>query len=237
MYVNRHPMKYEIGELNRRIKESTVRLEHIHEHKGTLDHICNKVGAVIEGMNLVRLPVTWSSYYPRNTWSEVRPTIIVNGSLCSLHEQETVNDKSGLMVAIRTGRGVIHVDAAPCWDVWRRWPTIVIEQFYDAMREIRKEFGSPAMEDLSKTEAEYDWEQLAFMYETKTPVHTSVEHVDLVDRHGDPVRELVTEFYLFFRLEIPNPPSDFKGKLFGCQVEKTEVLETRVHTKKRMVCE
>lgn len=240
MYINQHPLRYEIGQLQERIAEKKVKLEYCKSHKDTLDHLCRRIAGVIDGLNLVRLPRTWSKYYPENVWKpdNVMPTVLVNGSMCSLHDNERVYDREDRIVAIKNGTGTIFIDACPTWEVWRRWPTLIIEQFYTTMRAIREEFGSPAMHDYSKTTVEYSYEQLAFLYETKTPVYTATESVNMKNmRYGEDVTELTTKFLLYFRLEIPNAPSGFKGKLFGCQVEEEEVTETRVRTKKRMVCD
>jgi len=239
-YVNQTPLSYEIKTQKEEIAQSQMKLDFFRTYVGTLDMLCHQVQDALRWKNMVQLPRMWyGTDWGKKTKNWARdnamPTLLVNGTRCLLRAQRDAEDPSGIPQVL-IGKGIIYVTSEPSWEVWYRWSSIVVEQFFEGMLRVRNAFEAPAMKDISVVETEYDWQTLAMHYETATPVHRVTRRFPEPIRYcGELYPDQTVEFFLSFKLELPNPPSGVTT-MNGCRVTEEQVTQTTTRKKKRIIC-
>ncbi len=200
--------------------------------------IMHLVADVIGRTKPVQLPMTWSMYNER-IWREesVEPVISIHPGRVAWNDIDCVyagNAGHRPMQEVTKAAVTIHVSCEPSWETYRRWSSVIIDDFYKAVRAARDYFGIN-WEDISKTQ-NVSWGEVEFRYISKEPVSVIRQGIEEIERYGELIRERVTDVYLHFALTIPNFPDDKKSAA-NCHVIEEEVTVTSTKKVKRLRCE
>ena len=147
----------------------------------------------------------------------------------------SVKDNKEFLESLRID---IYVRSDPSWECWRRWSSVIIDDFYTGMRALTKYYKLP-IKDQSVSQTEYKFETLSMRYQYKEPVR----RINLpaikpaISRYSDMVYDVTrVDFYVNISLEFPNPPND-SVQQDGCHMTTETITETKTKTIRRMKCD
>ena len=238
--------KYEAENLRIEQAEAEVKGWAIARCRGYATALVDEISGVIARTQPTVLPMTWTNVESRawrlwNTSQELglaRPTVTLNRKMVSWWATDICRiQDSRFPRDVTRATSTIFVTSEPSWQTWRRWSTVIIDDFFKAMREVRNEYGIE-WNDRSKVESQYSWDTLSLKYASKAPFKTFMIPLPF------PVREPYAdedtthskyEMRLEFCLTIPNPPEGEKDNN-ACHTVEEEVTETRTRKVRRMKC-
>lgn len=196
------------------------------------------IADIIESTRPTRLPMVWSMY-PERLWDPeycCKPTVTIPTAAISSHYWDVVYGERDKPLLIETSKTTIYVECLPPWNAYSRWSSVIIDDFYRAMRAVRNEFGVE-WDDRSKARVTRSWEKVTLRYFSKDPLWITTMSLPkpVVSQYGTKHYEITDKISIAFSMEIPESPD---GKnMPGCHI--VEEVETRVVTEKvrRMKCE
>lgn len=226
---------YDINYRRNHAIDCTKRADAMVETAGRVVDTMHLLGSVIARTRPAELPMTWS-IYPERIWSQnVKPVVTIAPGRVNWDDIEyAYNDGRSHIEQITKAAVVIYVTCEPCWEAYRRWSSIIIDDFYKAMQAVRNYFGIK-WEDISKTQ-DVTWGEVEFRYISKTPITVIRQDIPPCNYYGDTVNERVTDVRVHFSLTIPNFPDDQKDAA-NCHVIEEEVTTTSTRKVKRLRCE
>ena len=219
------------------LKRADVMIETVEAATG----IMNCIADVIAGTRPVQLPMVWSKY-PENIWKyNVRPVVTIVPSRADWSADQVVYGRTSVghcssVEQITRASVTIYVSCDPCWEAYRRWSSVIIEDFYTAMMAVRNHYNIK-WTDISKTQ-NVSWGEVEFRYLSKDPISVIRQRIPKVDFYGDVIGERETDVRVQFDFTIPNFPEDQKGSA-NCHVIEEEITTTTTSTRKvkRLRCE
>lgn len=229
---------YELLGLKNSNRLSTLWMERLESIRQFVMERAIILSDIIEGTHPTRLPMVWS-IYPERLWDTDHcclPTVTVPISGINSNYFSVVYGESDYPLMIETSRTTIYVECCPSWETYRRWSSVIIDDFYCAMRAVREAFNVK-WDDRSKTRVTRSWEQVTLRYFSEEPLWTMRKSLPkpIVDRYGSQYKETIDNVSVVFSLEIPDAPDGATTP--GCHI--VEEVETRVVTEKvrKMKCE
>ena len=226
---------YDINYRRNHAIDCTKRADAMVETAGRVVDVMHLLGSIIARTRPTELPMTWS-IYPERIWSQnAKPVVTINPSRVNWDDIEyAYNDGSTHIEQITKAAVVIYVTCEPCWEAYRRWSSVIIDDFYKSMQAVRSYFGIK-WEDISKTQ-DVTWGEVEFRYISKAPISVIRQDIPHCDYYGDTVNERVTDVRVHFSLTVPNFPDDQKNAA-NCHVIEEEVTTTSTRKVKRLRCE
>ena len=226
---------YDINYRRNHAIDCTKRADAMVETAGRVVDVMHLLGSVVARTRPVELPMTWS-ISPERIWSQnVQPVVTINPNRVNWDDIEyAYNDGSTHIEQITKAAVVIYVTCEPCWEAYRRWSSIIIDDFYKAMRAVRDYFDIK-WEDISKTQ-NVTWGEIEFRYISKAPITVIRQDIPPCNYYGNTVNERETDVRVHFSLTIPNFPDDQKNAA-NCHVIEEEVTTTSTRKVKRLRCE
>ena len=217
--------------------DCTKRADAMVETAGHVVDTMHLLGSVIARTRPVELPMTWSLYTER-IWSQnTEPVVTIMPGRVSWDaiEYAYVPGSGGRPIdQITKAAVVIYVTCEPCWETYRRWSSIIIDDFYRSMRAVRDYFEIK-WEDISKTQ-DVTWGEVEFRYVSKEPITVIRQDIPPCDWYGEIISVRTTNVRVHFALTIPNFPDDQKNAA-NCHVIEEEVTVTSKRKVKRLRCE
>lgn len=215
-----------------------VRSDAMVQTAGPVTEIINLVAGIIDLTRPVQLPMTWS-IYPERIWQpyNVESVITLNPSRTSWTEINCVYVPGAghrPIQEVTKAAVVIFVSCEPSWQTYRRWSSVIIDDFYKSARAVRDYFDI-RWEDISKTQ-QVSWGEIEFRYVSIDPIRVIKTEIPECDRYGEIITERETEVRVQFSLTIPNFPDDQKNAA-NCHVIEEEVTTTSTRKVKRLRCE
>lgn len=212
------------------------------------DEVFVDIAALVADTRPTVLPMTWTSSVAaeRLLWltgdqGRAHSTVTLRRTDISFSESGWVRDSSGNTLAISEVNSTILVRCEPGWETWRRWSTVILEDFYRAMRAVRSFYHIDWL-DQSKAESRYDWDNLGLRYSSREPlldIKTPLPH-PVVQWYDKSIVVDTCQFKVnvTFMLEFPNPPAGADTKQIGaCHSVEEEVVTTTTKKVRRMSCE
>ena len=213
-----------------------------------VDGVFMDVAALVAGTRPTVLPMTWSTapsgekvLWLTGDQGRANSTVTLRRSDITFSECGWVRGSGGDTVAISEVASTILVRCEQGWETWRRWSTVILEDFYRAMRAVRNFYHIDWI-DQSKAESRYDWDNLGLRYRSKMPVLSI----------NSPLPHPVAQWYdasiivdtckfdvnVMFMLDFPNPPAGADTRQIGaCHSVEEEVTTTTTKKVRRMSCE
>ena len=228
---------YEVNSNRSYAASQVVKADVMVETAGCVMDVMHLVGDIIRKTNPTQLPMVWSRYH-ENIWESknVEPVVTIHPNRVVWNDTTCVYSRgtfSSIQEVIKAGV-VIYVTCEPCWETYRRWSSVIIDNFYKAARAVRDYFGIN-WEDVSKTQ-DVTWGEVEFRYLSKEPIHIIRQEIPTCNYYGETVDHRVTEVRVHFALTIPNFPDDQKNAA-NCHVIEEEVTTTSTRKVKRLRCE
>ncbi len=188
---------------------------------------------------------TWEDNEKSSTRSAQGHNVVRNDGFTRVSTDYDLGFVAGAFVALDDGNlyiieqitkaaVVIYVTCEPCWEAYRRWSSIIIDDFYKSMQAVRSYFGIK-WEDISKTQ-DVTWGEVEFRYISKAPITVIRQDIPPCNYYGDTVNERVTDVRVHFSMTVPNFPDDQKNAA-NCHVIEEEVTTTSTRKVKRLRCE
>jgi len=226
---------YDINYRRNHAIDCTKRADAMVETAGRVVDVMHLLGSVIARTRPTELPMTWS-IYPERIWSQnAKPVVTINPNRVNWDDIEyAYNDGRSHIEQITKAAVVIYVTCEPCWEAYRRWSSIIIDDFYKSMQAVRSYFGIK-WEDISKTQ-DVTWGEVEFRYISKAPITVIKQDIPQCNYYGDIINERETDVRVHFSLTIPNFPDDQKNAA-NCHVIEEEVTTTSTRKVKRLRCE
>ena len=228
---------YDINYRRNHAIDCTKRADAMVETAGRVVDIMHLLGSVIARTRPTELPMTWSMY-PERIWSQnTRPVVTIMPGRVNWDDIEYVyapGSGNRPIDQIIKAAVVIYVTCEPCWETYRRWSSVIIDDFYRSMKAVRDYFGVN-WEDISKTR-DVTWGEIEFRYLSKEPISVIRQDIPMCDWYGEPVNERVTEVRVHFALTVPSFPEDQRTAA-NCHVVEEEVTTTSTRKVKRLRCE
>ena len=224
---------YDINYNRNHAVDCTKRADAMVETAGSVVDAMHLLGSIIARTRPAELPMTWSMY-PERIWSQnTMPVVTINPNRVSWVDIERANNV-GHIEQITKAAVTICVSCEPCWETYRRWSSVIIDDFYKSMRAVRDYFGIN-WEDVSRTQ-DVSWGEVEFRYISKEPISVIRQDIPQCNYYGDIINKRVTEVRAHFALAIPNFPDDQKNAA-NCHVIEEEVIVTSKKKIKRLRCE
>lgn len=228
---------YEVNNSRSYAASHTVKADVMVETAGQVMDVMHLVADIIQRAKPTQLPMVWSKYR-ENIWKSenVEPVVTIHPNRVVWNDATCVYSRGNfpsIQEVIKAGV-VIYVTCEPCWETYRRWSSVIIDQFYKAARAVRDYFGIN-WEDVSKTQ-DVTWGEVEFGYLSKEPIHIIRQEIPTCNYYGETVDQRVTEVRVHFALTIPNFPDDQKDAA-NCHVIEEEVTTTSTRKVKRLRCE
>ena len=226
---------YDINYRRNHAIDCTKRADAMVETAGRVVDAMHLLGSVVASTRPVELPMTWS-IYPERIWSQnAKPVVTITPNRVNWDDIEYVySEGSSHIEQIIKAAVVIYVTCEPSWEAYRRWSSVIIDDFYKSMQAVRKYFNIN-WEDISKTQ-DVTWGEVEFRYLSKEPITIIRQDIPRCNYYGDIINERVTEVRVHFALTIPNFPDDKKSAA-NCHVIEEEVTVTSTKKVKRLRCE
>lgn len=197
------------------------------------------ISEVIENTRPTRLPMVWSMY-PERLWDPkycCEPTVTISMAKVSSTYYEVIYGDNDLPLGIDSTRTTIYVTCEPTIEAYRRWSSVIIDDFYRAMRAVRNAFSVGAWYDRSKTRVTHSWERVTLRYISRSDliVMKKSRPTPIVDAWGGTYSETEDHVQIVFELQIPDDRGEKQAS--GCRV--VEVVETRMVTERvrKIACE
>lgn len=188
----------------------------------------------------VVLPMTWS-LYPERLWDEshsyVKPCLTIRPDLVDFSIDKTA-DATGRYptryLEIINAKATVNVTCEPCWEAWKRWSSVIIDDFHKGMDAVRDRWGLK-WRDWSKTTSELKWENLEYRYKSQTPATVFSYPIAEVEEWGAKYNAQTVEVYVNFTLGVPRTPEEERLS-GGCTTVEEEVTTTTTKTVVRVKC-
>ncbi len=228
---------YEVNSNRSYAASQVVKADVMVNTAGCVMDVMHLVASVIRKTNPTQLPMVWSKYHEK-VWrvENVEPVVTIhpnrvvwNDVNCSYNRGSFTSIQEVLKAGV-----VIYVTCEPCWETYRRWSSVIIDDFYKAARAVRDYFGIN-WEDVSKTQ-DVSWGEVEFRYVSKEPITVIRQEIPSQEYYGEIVDQRVTEVRVHFALTIPNFPDSQKDAA-NCHVIEEEVTVTSKKKVKRLRCE
>ena len=228
---------YEVNSNRAYATSQIVKADVMVETAGCVMDVMHLVAGIIQRAKPTQLPMIWSKYR-ENIWrvENVEPVVTIHPNRVVWNDTTCVYSPgsfSSIQEVIKAGV-VIHVTCEPCWETYRRWSSVIIDDFYKAARAVRDYFDIN-WEDVSKTQ-DVTWGEVEFRYLSKEPIHIIRQEIPSRNYYGETVDQRVTEVRVHFALTIPNFPDDQKDAA-NCHVIEEEVTVVSKKKVKRLRCE
>jgi hypothetical protein len=234
---------YEIRRDRIQAREDNLRADHMADLGPMLANVIDELARVVERTRPTVLPMTWTSYSNKlpllwvpEPLGMARPTVTLPLNRISWSASGIYRNADSVPVEITGSSVTLCVISEPCWSTYKRWSSVIIDDFYRAMLAVRRHWGVE-WRDISKVKTEYSWDSISMRYQTRKPVHAiNVPVSEHVDRYSGEVRTFArAEVFVYFALDIPTPPEAEKNAA-NCHVVEETVTVTTTKKVKTLKC-
>lgn len=238
------PFQYEIDYNRNESRESQIKADHMKRLGPIVMGHVNELAELVAWSRPTVLPMTWTTLARKELlmWmpaplGQAMPTITLPLNQITWGYSQMVRNRDNVPLEISSAYVVIPLVSSPSWPTYKRWSSVIIEDFYAAMRAVRDRHDVKWSDD-SKIKTEYSWENIKMRYTSKMPlwkiklpineVHDTYDS-EKIYTHCD-VRVKVS-----FTLEIPTPPENERNGS-NCHIVEEVVTETTTKKVKTMKC-
>lgn len=240
----RPTLEYEIHNARNEAREESVKHDHLLQLAPRITIIVGELARIIEASRPCRLPMIGTSMASKEhlLWAPAPlgrclPTVTVPVSNIYWGASSIGRDDNDIPQCVTSASVTMPVVCEPSWYTFKRWSSVIIDDFYAAMRAAKQTYGLK-WKDVSRVQTEYSWDNLDFKYLSKDPVwKIEIPTPPVKSRYGDTIlRHCDVRVNLQFRLQIPNPPENERNAP-GCHVIEEAVTETKTRKVRRMKCD
>ena len=205
--------------------------------------VYQRVAELIDGTRPVQVPMVWSTYYPERVWaagtqSNAVPCLRVPNTYADITMTDTTysHSRHSPIDTILEASTDIMVLCEPCWETYKRWSTVIIDDFYKAMRAVKEAYGIKKWRDASTPKVQYGNPHYTYMLQKGDWLETVSKKMDNpLERYGERIMHQRLNVGIIFRLEIPTPPAEERN-LANCHVVEEKVTETVTRSVKSVRC-
>jgi hypothetical protein len=237
-------LNYDTTHTRNEAREQSLKHDHLLQLAPRLSIIVGDLARVIASASPCKLPMSGTSYTHKEhlLWEpyplgRCMPVVTIPMANIYWSPSSIGRDDNDIPVCVTGATVTMPVVCEPSWYTFKRWSTVLIDDFYAAMRAIRRAYDVK-WRDVSKVETEYSWDNLEFRYNSKAPVWTLEMPIPPVkSRYGDEItRHCSVRVNIQCRLQIPTPPEEERNAP-GCHVVEEQITETKTKKIRRMKCD
>lgn len=236
-----NPMNYYIGYERVAAMDRMKKADFMVAFAPSIKEFCKEVASIIDALNLVQIPMTWSMY-PDRVWNpmgcpavpcvKIDPTYSDILILSQAYEEAPHSP----IKAFFRGRYTLTVMCEPCWESYKRWGDIIVEDFFKAMLAVKQHYGFSKWNDGSEPSVRYGDPKYIYSSPIDRPLKVArIPFIEPVNKYGELIDEQVVEMGVSFYLQLPATPEKDKNSA-NCHVVEETVTETVTKTVKRIKC-
>ena len=202
-----------------------------------IEPILHEVAGVVAKTRPTVLPMLWSMYEERlwnPMYSCVLPSVSISQAAVTYSRTDWISSGSNRRGQIFEDTVTIPVNCHPCWETYKRWGWVMIEDFYRALRALREAYDIE-WKDISEVEVDGNWRMPKYRYISKGPIAELITHIEPTDRYGEEITTRTTNMVILAEFALPNTPEAERNSA-NCHVIEEEVEQTVIKKVRRISC-
>jgi hypothetical protein len=235
--IDATPMQYHIGYERSAAMDKLKRADFMSIFSPKVKSVIEELAAIINATHPLQVPMVWS-IYPERIWESAVPCLEINPRYIDpyVNEVKYCQDHHSSIDTILGANVTLTINCAPCWETYKRWGTVILGDFYKAMRAVRAHYGFNLWDDNSEPSVKWGNPRYIYTSPAKRPLVTlAVPLPDTVERYGIKYNQQLLNVKVSFHFEMPATPESELNSA-NCHVVEEEVQVTVTRKVKTLKC-
>lgn len=241
---DRELLEYDINYNRNESRESMLKADQMLRLRHYVMGHVHALAEIVAWTRPTVLPMNWTSigHKERLLWvpaplGRALPTVTLPLTSVVWGYSQIMRSRDNVPQEITRSYVSIGFISEPSWQTFKRWSSVIIDDFYRAMRAVR-ESCNVEWKDESKTKTEYSWDNVKMRYcsrkplwKIKLPINETPDIYDssVIHTHCE------VDVRVTFTLEIPTPPEQERDGN-GCHIVEEVVTETTTKKIRMLKC-